>query len=323
MDWNDEHNNNYNLHKYHKTHKTKHIGGTKIFDIDEEYDFIGVNLQENLNELEKHFGNCFSIKQKDIVLRFDLKKINHEPYRNIKFWRLEHIEEKRTTSREPLVIDFVNPVNWDLNDICCMTSLQKTSEYTGKQLVSLCINICKKLNAKKIITGDEASIKCGLNGTTRIDISLLKLILSKQTYYTSMGWKFFQSNSCFFLTQIQDLNKIEEIINDIVDRIRLIKTNAIIKECEDTICLIEKAQKENYSEELEIIIPYPKIYHSIPSYSPNPIAQSQKILNLVSGVLKILHSNNDCVYIYELMAKLSKTSCDDYGILMDHLVLHP
>lgn len=77
-----------------------------IFDLSNEYNyFIDDNLQNNLVELEKHFGNSFYIKFGKMNLIFELSKINHNPYNNIEFYRLIHRVEKRIYAREPLIID--------------------------------------------------------------------------------------------------------------------------------------------------------------------------------------------------------------------------
>ena len=229
-------------------------GGTKTFILDNEYDyFILGDLQNNLVKLENYFGNSFYIK-------FELEKINHNPYNNIEFYRLVHKVEKRLTSREPIIIDFIDPISLELNNNCCLTSIQRTGEYSGKQLVNLCIEICKKLKVNKIITGDEATINC--NGV-KIDLSLLKLIENKKTYYMNLGFDVEKSSANYFLLYIKDKDTILHLMNEYVDRIRSIKTKKIIKECNETICLLKKAQEENYSNNLEITLNFPKIYQAV------------------------------------------------------------
>jgi hypothetical protein len=77
--------------KYIK-YKNKYIdmlnqkGGTKTFNLENEYNyFILEDLQNNLVELENHFGNSFYIKFGDINLKFELEKINHNPYVRVQF----------------------------------------------------------------------------------------------------------------------------------------------------------------------------------------------------------------------------------------------
>lgn len=87
--------------KYIK-YKNKYInmlnqkGETKTFNLENEYDyFISGDLQNNLTELNNHFGNSFYIKFGDINLIFELEKINHNPYNDIEFYRLIHKVEKK------------------------------------------------------------------------------------------------------------------------------------------------------------------------------------------------------------------------------------
>jgi hypothetical protein len=309
--------------KYIK-YKNKYIdmlnqkGGTKIFNLENEYDcFVSDDLQNNLAELEKKFSNSFHIKNADIDLIFELEKINHKPYNNIEFYRLIHKVEKRTTSREPLVIDFIDPITLELNNNCCLTSIQRTANYSGKQLVNLCIEICKKLKVNKIITGDEATINCD---GVKIDLSLIKLIENKRTYYMGMGFDVEKSNSNFFLLNIKDKNTILTLISEYVDRIRLIKTKKIIKETYETICLLKKAQETNYSNNLEIMIDFPKIYHQEPSYVDNPISIIPKILENLNKVNAILQTHKEYEFIFLLLVDLSKTNCKEYSVLIEYLM---
>ena len=93
----------------------------------------------------------------------------------------------------------------------------------------------------------------------------------------SLGFDVEKSNTDYFLEIIKDKDTILCLMNEYIDKIRLIKTKKIIKECDETICLLKKAQEENYSNDLEITINYPKIYHGYPSYVENPITKICKI----------------------------------------------
>lgn len=198
-----------------------------------------------------------------------------------------------------------------------MTTIQKTNEYSGKQFVNLCIQICKKLKVTKILTGDASTINC--NGI-KIDLSLLKLIENKKTYYMSLGFDVDQPNSEYFLEVIKDKETILYLMNEYIDKIRLIRIEKIIKECNDTICLLKNAESENYTNNLEIIINYPKIYHGYPSYVDSPIAKISKILNSIEQVLNILNENQNYQFIYEILILLSKTNCKYYSILLEYLM---
>jgi hypothetical protein len=296
----------------------KQKGETKTFNLKNKYDyFISGGLQNNLTKLKNYFGNSFYIKFGDVNLIFELEKINHNPYNDIKFYRLIHKVEKRITSREPLIIDFIDPISLELNNNCCLTSIQRTNEYSGKQLVNLCIEICKKLKVNKIITGDEATINCD---GVKIDLSLLKLIENKKTYYMSLGFDVEKSNANYFLLYIKDKDTILHLMNQYVDKIRLIKTKKIIKECDKIICLLKKAQKENFSNNLEIVIDIPKIYRGEPFYVDNPNTKVPKILENITQVLNILNKYQEYKFIYEVLIVLSKANCKEYSILIEYLM---
>ena len=100
----------------------------------------------------------------------------------------------------------------------------------------------------------------------------------------------------------------------------MIKTKKIIKECEEIICLLKKAQEENFSNNLEIVIDFPKIYHSKPSYVDNPITKTPKILENITQVLNILNKYQEYEFIYEVLIVLSKANCKEYSILIEYLM---
>lgn len=309
--------NKYVKYKNKYLGMSSHKGGTKIFNLDNEYDFfIFEDLQNNLAKLEDHFGKSFYLKLDNINLLFELEKINHNPYNNLEFYRLIHKVEKRMTSREPLVIDFIDPITLELNNNCCLTSIQRTAEHSGKQLVNLCIELCKKLRVNKIITGDEGTIDCD---GIKIDLSLLKLIENKKTYYMGLGFDIEKSNANHFLLYIKDKNLILQLMNECVDKIRSIKTQKIIEECNETLFLLKRAQEENYSNNLEIAIDFPKIYHSLPSYVNNPTIKVPKMLEKISQVLNIVN-DHECEFMYEILITLSKTNCREYSVLIEYLM---
>ena len=313
-----DYKNKYIKYKNKYMNMLNQKGGTKIFNLENEYDyFIFGDLQNNLVELKNHFGNSFYIKFGDINLKFELEKINHNPFNDIKFYRLIHKVGKRITSREPLIIDFIDPISIELNNNCCLTSIQRTEEYTGKQLVNLCIEICKKLKVNKIITGDEATINCD---GVKIDLSLLKLIENKKTYYMSLGFDVEKSNANYFLLYIKDKETILQLMNQYIDKIRLIKTKKIIKECDETICLLKKAQEENYSGNLKITIHIPKIYQGEPFYVENQNTKAPKILENLNQVSTIINKYQEYEFIYEILLMLSKTNCKEYSILLEFLM---
>ena len=313
-----DYKNKYIKYKNKYMNMLNQKGGTKIFNLENEYDyFILGDLQNNLVELENYFGNSFYIKFGDINLKFELEKINHNPFNDIKFYRLIHKVNKRITSREPLIIDFIDPISLELNNNCCLTSIQRTEEYSGKQLVNVCIEICKKLKVNKIITGDEATINCD---GVKIDLSLLKLIENKKTYYMTLGFDVEKSNANYFLLYIKDKETILQLMNQYIDKIRLIKTKKIIKECDESICLLKKAQEENYLNNLEITIDIPKIYQGEPFYVDNPNTKVPKILENLTQVSNILNKYQEYEFIYEILLMLSKTNCKEYSILIEFLM---
>jgi len=161
---------------------------TKILNLNHPVGLSNDNLQNNLINLEKIYGNSFYIKWNNMNLLFYLDKNIHEPfflhtnktkfYNNIKFYRLRfYIDD--FLRNNPLVIDFIDPITLKLNENCCLEYLDATDEYSDKELINLGFEICKKLKVKKMITADH----------DHKYLSMLNFIENNKTYYMGFGFK--------------------------------------------------------------------------------------------------------------------------------------
>jgi len=295
-----------------------------VIDLDSRLDFITNNLQDNLKIIFHKYGDKFIIKHDTLNIEVEFKKINHRPYNDIDFYRLEHRIEHRTMSRQPLIIDFVDPIDFVLNNNVCLTSIQRTETLSGTELVNLSILICKKFGVEKIITGDEATITCDSsqnsthNGTksgAKIDLSLMKLLEKKKTYYMNFGFKIGPSNSSYFLGKIKDIDIVNRLVNDLVDRLRVVQTTDIKDELIKTIEVIKTS-----TNKFDIIKkPLPVMYLFEPYYVDDVKNVSDGLVRECTNVISILDKYPNIKHIYKLLLKLFRESCDECAQLLNYL----
>ena len=306
---------------------------TKILNLNNPIGLSNDNLQNNLINLEKIYGNSFYIKWNNMNLLFHLDKNIHEPfffhtnktkfYNNIKFYRLRFYidyDNKYSDSindlpkNNPLVIDFIDPITLKLNDNCCLEYLYETDDYSDKELINLGFELCKKLKVKKMITADHDNKY----------LSMLNFIENNKTYYMEFGFKIEK----FFNSVFQDYVKkqtILKLMNKYVDKIRLIKTSKMIYEYKKIIKILKKVKKNPYGEESDLEL-FNILYDGFNSnlecmnlynYEKRYVKYVSKMLNTTKSILNILQKYKD-KYLYQILVKLSnENDYRDYRKLAD------
>jgi hypothetical protein len=297
-----------NKYKTLKNNNNYQYGGVKTFNLNKTHDYFVVNeVQKNLKILEEKFGNEFLIKFNEMNITITFNKLSHNPYNNVSFYRLK--------SENAFTIDFINPLDLNLDNVSCLNNVTKNEKYSGSQLVKFSLEINKVLKINKVILGDEASVKCN---NTKMDLSLQKLIETKQTYYMKLGFEIEISSSNFYLTKITNKENISHIINDIVDKIRSITTVSIINECNKTIKLISTAIEDNYSENFEIERLTPSPYLDSNNNVDNPKKEIPTIFNNCFNVINILNEYKEHEFIYQILAIIFKEKCEKYVTLINY-----
>ena len=148
-------------------------GSKKVFDLTKQYDYKKGELQKNIKEFEKEYGNNFSIKYKDIIIDVKLEKVKLP--NDTEFYRLIYDIPHRTNVLTPLIIDFIDMISAKTNNNSFLSTMHRTDIMSGSELVNICIEVNRILGAKKIFVGDSTKITCDKNNQ-KLDLSLLKLI---------------------------------------------------------------------------------------------------------------------------------------------------
>ena len=295
------------------------IGGGKIFDLSKTYKYKKGELQKNLKQFEKDYGNNFKLKYNGITIDVELKKIKLPS--KLEFYSISYDIPHRTSQLKPLRIDFLDITNSELNNISYIPYIQKTDKFSGTDLVKMCLEINRILGAEKTLLNDSATIICDMNGS-ELDLSFIKLLEKDKTFYMNLGFDFelVKSNTPYF--DFTDKKELDKEIDRLLKNIRNIKTKDIINEYEDTLDLINKIIKENYKEKIEILYDnsFPTIHDE--TYDGNPDGKISSIFDECKDVLGILYKYKDEKYLYKILIKLFKDNCYEYALLNHYILMN-
>lgn len=229
---------------------------------------------------------------------------------------------KRTSNLYPFIIDFIDNHTMEKNSNSYISNINKTDKITGSEMVNLCLEINRILGVNKTSLGDGTSVICDKNKES-MDLSFIKLIERGTTFYMNLGFDFETENSSNVMFYYRYTNKKDFVkeLNRVLDAIRKIKTEELIREYKNTLKLTTKIIEENYKKPLEIIKEDNghNIHDNI-HYVENPKDKISDIITECKEVLDILNKHKNETYFYKVLVKTFKESCDDYIILLKHIV---
>lgn len=293
-------------------------GGSKmnIFNLSKSHYKQG-NLQNNLEEFRKKYvknSKC-KIKYKSLIL--DMTFREGKNVQGITFYQLIYDVPNRSSGLYPMKIDFIDPLIIEKNNNTYISNIHKTDKISGSNMVKICLEINKRLGAVKTTLGDGTNIKCN---DYKMDLSFIKLIEKKTTFYMNLGFKFEIKSTPYFYYKFNKLDDLIKEVNNIVDHIRKIKISEIILECKKVLNLITQIITSNYKYKVEIYLsnstPYEKNYY----LKESPLSKLNEIYNYYKSILDILHSNIKLKYFYKLLIKMFKdNNCSNYKILNDYM----
>jgi hypothetical protein len=301
----------------YKNNKKNLIGGTKkIFNLSHKYNYKKGKLQDNLMEFEKEFGNNFQIKYKENILDINFEKIKLP--NEIKFYRLTYDIPYRTTNLAPLIIDFFDIRNSELNNISYIYNIHKTNKLSGSDLVDICIKINDILGTQKIIVRDGTKVKC--NNNQDMDLSFIKLLEKNKTFYMNFNFDFEIDNNILPYWKWSDKDKFLREINRLLTNIKNIKTSDIIKEYEGTLDLINIIIKDNYKGKFNIIISNSEPTRKNEIFIENPKEKIKELFDESKQILDILYKYKNENNFYKILINLFKNNCTEYLILYNYIV---
>ena len=226
--------------------------------------------------------------------------------------------KKRTYELTPFIIEFIDPITMEKNNTTYISNIHRTEKISGSEMVKICLRINEVLGAEKTILGDGTKVVCELN-KEEMDLSYLKLLERKKTFYMNLGFDYEITKDRFFHMRIEDKDEFTKKINETIDKIRSIKTEEIIEEYEKTMELVVRMIRENYKEKIEMKKSvWNPIYKDI--YIENPENKIMEILEECKKVLDVLNKYREIEYLYEVMIKIFKEKCDEYVVITKYIV---
>lgn len=286
------------------------------FDLDKKYNYKKGELQKNLKNFKKEYGNSFILKYKNIKInvKFEESILPND----VKFYRMFYDIPYRTTKFKPFLIDFIDIVKAKKNNNTYISNIQKTDKISGTDMVKICLKINEILGAEKTLIGDGTNVICNKT-KEEMDLSFIKLIEKDNTFYMNLGFDFEITDNQFPYYRYTDKNKLKKEVEKSLKYIRSIKISDIIDEYKNIIKLLNKAKKENYKGNF-YILKYnsnPVSYDEI--YEKNPKDKVEEIISESKEVLKIINKYNN-EYLYKVLVHLFRNKCDKYIILFKYII---
>ena len=136
----------------------------------------------------------------------------------------------------------------------------------------------------------------------------------------NLGFDFEISDNVHPYFRFSDKNKLEKEIDRLLTNIRSIKTADLIKEYNDTLELIDKMKRDNYKQELIILINNSTPVEKDEIYLDKPETKINDILTECKEVLEILNKYKDEELFYKILVKLFKDNCAEYSILNKYII---
>jgi hypothetical protein len=294
----------------------------KIFDLNSSTNshYKKGNLQENLDDFSKTYGSKFKLKYGKILIDIVLN-IAHLPNK-LKFYRMIYDIPYRTTSLKPFAIDFIDPNLVCLNNNTYISNIQRTENISGTQMIKICLAINRILGAEKTYLSDGTTITCEKT-TEKFDLSFLKLIERRSTFYTNLGFDFDIDKVGWFYTKFDSKEDLKKQINILINKIRSIKTDFLIKEYKKTMDLIIKIIKNNFKGDIQIILDNSNTTHIDQYYTETKNLENSlmEILTESKEMLGILNKySKKYPYMYKILIDTFKNDCTEYSILNKYLI---
>ena len=291
-------------------------GGGKIFNLQEKYKYKKGELHENLKEFIEEYGEKFKIKYNDIIIEVELKKV--KLLNGTEIYQMIYDIPKRTYDLTPFIIEFIDPITMEKNNTTYISNIHRTEKISGSDMVKICIEINRILGAEKTILGDGTRVKCEKTNE-ELDLSLLKLLERKKTFYMNLGFDYEITKDRFFHLRIEDKKEFIKKIDELIDKVREIEIEDIIKEYESILEMMIKIIKENYEGEFEIKKSvWDPIYKD--KYEEKPKEKIMEIIEESKKVLEVLNKYKDYKYLYKVMIKIFKDNCDEYSIINKYII---
>jgi hypothetical protein len=201
------------------------------------------DLQDNLGELYKQFGEKFKIQFAGN--NFQVRLYKEEIPTGIEFWTLDW-DGERDFDLRLFKINFINSQTGELDNDAYIASIHRDEKQnvSGTDMVKLCLEICRVLGVKKVLLNDGAEVKCD---NDIIDLAFVKLLEYNKTFYMKLGFDIEITNDQFIYQRYNNKSKLKRQIGKYLDQIRKTKVADVVDNYEQLLdLLVELAKSGDY-----------------------------------------------------------------------------
>lgn len=272
----------------------------KTIDIN-KINFNG-DLHENLKYLHKNYKK-FIIKHNKTKLACIIKILTIKTNGH-KFYSI--YSENKNYDRYIFKIDFYDDELYVVNTNSLIQNIQRTEKISGSDIVKLVLQLQKKLGVAKTLLSDGASVKCG---NVENDLSFIKLLEKKRTFYMNFGFEFDVS----IHDKIEFPNKTakKQYVMNLIDKCRKLKVLTIINFYKKVLKMLTKTKCN---------IKF--IRHLRSLFINGDFKITQKSFDNAQQILKIksyikLLKQRKIKYFYKMMVWFFNNKCEEYQLFMD------
>lgn len=292
----------------------------KVFDLNKKTKYKKGELQNNIKDLKKTFGNKFFIKYKKfkIPVKFELKNLK---YKGFKYLILKYDIEKQTDYLLPFKIRFLDK-DYILNNNVFIENIHKTDNISGTEMVNFVLELLKKLGTNQALLQDGATIKCNNN---IINLSFFKLIEKKRGFYEKFGFKLSSQMSNNLKNDFPNNSTMYNLLYNTIDNFKKIKLNYYKDIYTEILKIIFNVIKTQDYNKIEIgildYIDFQNKNNITIVYLTDKEYELLHIFTICNNILKLI-KNTKHKYLYKLMIEsINENKCEIYNQIM-HYIIH-
>jgi hypothetical protein len=189
-------------------------------------------------------------------------------------------------------------------------------------MVEIAIKINEILGVKKTYLHDKASI---IHNDIVLNLSLFKLIEKGKTFYSKFGFDFDINNiNNYYLNKFDSVDQLKNKVDDLITKIRSIKTSELIRFVKDTLDVLDLVIKNQDFENFSIhkALRTIKDIHIDVKLIQNPKSKLFILIDKLSNMISILRDiKNEYFYQYLIDCFNHSYKCKSYNEILQFLTL--
>jgi len=268
-----------------------------MFNLNLKHKFSN-NVDTNIKSIINNLGHKFIIKD-DVEI--PVKFIDVTQPNGLKHYALYYDTEKIYEQEHPIKILFVNIHTGDHDNSAYINNLSKTDNISGTRMMNIIFKFLKIINTKYVRLHDGATIGY-------VNLSLIKLLESGQTWYMKFGFKFDTSNYYSIAYKYKSHNDVMKRIHFLLDQFKKLTVDEMMEK----YTLIANLE----SAEVICVNPHTMLESDYYKNSSYDLAKSKKFYNECLECIRPYSGK----LLYECMLDLVKVDLDKYSTIESELL---